>query len=99
MQYSLAYGREQLTVELPEKNVVKVLKIQPAAALDDPMDAVFDVLEDPIETEPLAAIAEGRKSACIVVCDSTRPVPNSEILLPIIQTLEDSGVDSSKSPF
>ena len=96
MQYSLAYGREQLNVELPEKNVVKVLKIQPAAALEDPMDAVFDVLEDPIETEPLAAIAEGKKSACVVVCDSTRPVPNPAILLPILQTLEDSGVDTSK---
>ena len=96
MQYSLAYGREQLDVELPEENVVKVLKIQPAAALEDPMDAVFDVLEDPIEAEPLAAIAEGKKSACIVVCDSTRPAPNPEMLLPILQTLEDSGVDTAK---
>ena len=96
MQYSLAYGREQLTVELPEKNVIKVLKIQPVTALEDPMDAVFDVLEEPIEAEPLAAIAEGRKSACVVVCDSTRPVPNPAMLLPILQTLEDSGIDSSK---
>jgi len=96
MQYSLAYGREQLNVELPEKNVVKVLKIQPAVALEDPMDAVFDVLEDPFEAEPLAAIAEGKKSACVVVCDSTRPVPNPAMLLPILQTLEDSGIDTSK---
>jgi hypothetical protein len=44
MQYNLAYGREQLIVELPEKNVVKVLKIQPTSALEDPLDAVFDVL-------------------------------------------------------
>ena len=96
MQYSLAYGREQLTVELPEKNVVKVLKIQPAAALEDPIDAVFDVLEDPFEAEPLAAIAEGKKSACVVVCDSTHPAPNPVVLLPILQTLEDSGIDVSK---
>jgi nickel-dependent lactate racemase len=96
MQYSLAYGREQLTVELPEKNVVKVLKIQTTDALEDPLDAVFDVLEEPIESEPLAAIAEGKKSACVVVCDSTRPVPNPEILPPILQTLEDSGIDLSK---
>jgi len=96
MQYSLAYGREQLTVELPEKNVVKVLKIQPATALDDPIDAVFDVLEDPIEAEPLAAIAEGKKSACVVVCDSAYPAPNPVVLPPILQTLEDSGIDVSK---
>lgn len=102
MQYRLAYGREQLTVELPEKNVVKVLKIQSSAALEDRdepdavLDAVWDVLEDPIEAEPLAAIAEGKKSACVVVCDSTRPVPNSQILPPILQTLEDSGIDLQK---
>ena len=96
MQYNLAFGREQLTIELPEKNVVKVLKIQPAAALEDPLDAVFDVLEEPIEAEPLAAIAEGKKSACVVICDATRPVQNSLILPPILQTLEDAGVDLSK---
>jgi len=96
MQYSLAYGREQLIVELPEKNVVKVLKTQSAAALEDTLDAVFDVLEEPIETLPLAAIAEGKKSACVVICDSTRPVPNPEILPPILQTLEDAGIDLSK---
>jgi len=96
MQYNLAYGREQLTVELPEKNVVKVLKLQPLAALEDPLDAVFDVLEEPIETEPLAAVAEGKKSACVVICDSSRPVPNPLVLPPILQTLEDAGIDISK---
>ena len=96
MQYSLAYGREQLTVELPEKNVVKVLKLQPAAALEDPLDAVFDVLEEPTETEPLAAIAEGKKSACVVICDTSKPVPNSLVLPPILQTLENAGIDLAK---
>jgi nickel-dependent lactate racemase len=96
MQYSLAYGRERLTVELPEKNVVKVLKIQSTAALEDPMDAVFDVLEEPLEAMPLAAVAEGKRSACVVVCDSTRPVPNPVVLPPILQTLEDAGMDVAK---
>ena len=96
MQYSLAYGRGQLDVELPEKNVVKVLKTQSAAAVEEPLDAVFDVLEEPIEAEPLAAIAEGKKSACVVICDTTRPAPNPIVLAPILQTLEDSGIDLPK---
>ena len=96
MQYSLAYGREQLAIELPEQNVVKVLKTQSSATLEDPMEAVWDVLEVPIEAEPLAAIAEGKKSACVVICDTTRPVPNSVVLPPILQTLEDSGIDLPK---
>ncbi|MDR3111078.1 MAG: nickel-dependent lactate racemase [Planctomycetaceae bacterium] len=96
MQYNLAYGRGQLTVELPEENVAKVLNIHSAPAVEDPMDAVFDVLEDPIEAEPLAAIAEGKKSACVVICDITRPVPNDLVLPPILQTLEDAGIDPQK---
>ena len=96
MQYSLAYGREQLIVELPENNVVKVMKTQPADSVEDPLDAVFDVLEEPIEAEPLAAIAEGRKSACVVVCDATKPTVNPTILPPILQTLEDAGIDVAK---
>jgi nickel-dependent lactate racemase len=96
MQYNLAYGRGQLTVDLPEKNVVKVMQIKHAAEVEDVLDAVFDVLEVPIEAEPLAAIAEGKRSACVVVCDITRPVPNSQILPPILQTLEDAGIDPPK---
>ena len=41
---------------------------------------------------PLANLARGRRSACILVCDITRPVPNHAFLGPMIRILLDNGV-------
>src|SRR6185312_8018617 len=40
----------------------------------------------------LAEIARGRKNACILVCDITRPVPNRLILPPMLRILEEQGI-------
>ena len=42
-------------------------------------------------TSPVV-IARGKRSACILICDITRPVPNGLLLGPIIRTLLDAGV-------
>jgi nickel-dependent lactate racemase len=96
MNYSLAYGRGTLSVDLPEKNVVKVLGIQSSAVLPEPMEEVRRKLANPTASEPLEKIVAGKKSACIVICDITRPVPNKIILPPILQTLEDAGISDSE---
>jgi len=96
MNYSLAYGHGTVSVDLPEKNVVKVLGLQPATALPQPVEEVRRKLAEPNCSEPLAGIAAGKKSACIVICDITRPVPNKIILPPILQTLEEAGIPASE---
>jgi nickel-dependent lactate racemase len=37
-------------------------------------------------------MARGKRTACVAICDITRPVPNKQILPPILQTLEEAGV-------
>jgi nickel-dependent lactate racemase len=44
----------------------------------------------------LAELARGRKDACVVICDITRPVPNQLILEPLLATLESSGIPRDK---
>src|SRR5262249_11034244 len=63
--------------------------IRPAAPLSEPEAAAARVLANPIGTPPLAELARGRKNACILVCDITRPVPNRILLPPILRTLEE----------
>jgi nickel-dependent lactate racemase len=92
MRVHLAYGRSGLEVELPDRNVVRCLRYQPTPALDDPARAVRDALAQPFGTPPLAELARGRRSACVVVSDVTRPVPNTVLLPPILATLEQSGI-------
>ncbi len=92
MRIHLDYGRTGLDVELPEDRLVGPLAIRPAAPLADPEAAVAEVLRRPIGSPPLAEVARGRKNACILICDVTRPVPNRLLLPPILRTLEEQGI-------
>jgi lactate racemase len=92
MRVMLDYGRTGLEVDLPAERVVGPLAIRPAAPLPDPEPAAARVLTEPIGTPPLAELARGRKNACILVCDITRPVPNRILLPPILRTLEQQGI-------
>jgi len=92
MYVHLEYGRTGLDVELPDRNVVKCLGYRPAQPLGDPAAAVRRALAEPIGTPPLAQLACGRRSACVAICDVTRPVPNATILGAVLPVLEESGI-------
>jgi nickel-dependent lactate racemase len=92
MRVHLEYGRTGLDVELPGPNVVGCLRYRPLEPLADPQAAVRRSLERPIGSPPLSELARGRRSACIAVCDVTRPVPNAVLLPPILETLEAAGI-------
>jgi nickel-dependent lactate racemase len=92
LRITLDYGRTGLDVELPDDRVVGPLAIRPAAPLSDPEAAVAQALAQPISSPPLAEIARGRKNACVLVCDITRPVPNRLLLPPLLRTLEEQGI-------
>lgn len=88
----MAFGREGLAIELPEDPRITILEGEDAPALGDPSEAVERSIAGPIGSAPLSEIARGRRDACIVISDVTRPVPNKLILPPILKTLEAAGV-------
>lgn len=92
MRVQLDYGKQGLEVELPDANVVGVLDLTPAPPVANGDAAVRAAIASPIGTRPLAEVAKGRRNACIVVCDITRPVPNHIILPPILDTLAQAGI-------
>jgi lactate racemase len=96
MRVRLEYARTGLEVELPDERVVRTLAYKDAVPLADPQAALAEVLAHPTGTPPLADLARGRTSACIVICDITRPVPNPMMLTPILATLESSGIARDK---
>src|SRR5271167_928978 len=91
MRIKLDYGRTGLDVDLPD-NVVGPLHIKNAEPLANPAQAIRDAIDHPIGTPPLAELAKGCKSACILICDFTRPVPNKLILPPLLHILEEQGI-------
>lgn len=92
IEVSLDYGKTGLSVRLPADRVVGPLEIRKVEPLKDAEAAVAEKLLHPTGTAPLAELARGKKNACILVCDITRPVPNPVILRPVLKTLESQGI-------
>ena len=96
MKVEMRYGTGTLPIEVPDKNVASVLEISESVPLPDENRAVREAIAEPIASPPLAEIAKGQASACIVISDVTRPVPNKVILPPVLETLEASGIAREK---
>ncbi|MEF8824541.1 MAG: nickel-dependent lactate racemase [Desulfohalobiaceae bacterium] len=90
MYANLLYGEKKLEIEVPDG--AAVLDAAPVAAIPDQTEGVRKVLEDPLGTPPLEEMAKGRRDACVVISDITRPVPNKAILPPLLVSLERAGI-------
>jgi nickel-dependent lactate racemase len=92
MQIPLRYGRGTLPVTLPDELEVTVIRKPAMPVLPDPRAAFARALAAPDGAAPLAEEARGARSACILVCDVTRPVPNGVLLRPLVDALLAAGV-------
>ncbi|MBE3134002.1 MAG: nickel-dependent lactate racemase [Acidobacteria bacterium] len=93
VRVTMSYGTQGLDLELPGDWDVTVLAKPPMPVLADPRAAVTSSLESPLGSGSLGEEARGRRSACILVCDVTRPVPNALVLRPLIERLLGAGLD------
>ena len=88
----LAFGRGQLPVRLPAGAAPTLVRKRPLPKLADPHGAVRAALD----RGALRGLAAGRDSACILICDITRPVPNHLFLRPMIEDLMAAGVAAAR---
>src|SRR6267378_622876 len=92
MRLDLNYGRGSYPLDLPDHWDITVIR-KPAMPLQpDARAAVRAALSRPVDARPLTEEARGRKTACILICDITRPVPNVLLLPEIVRQLLDSGM-------
>lgn len=96
MDVSLNYGRGALRVSLPDNVVPTIIRKPEMPVLGAPMASVEAALAEPVGSASLAEIARGKSSACILICDITRPVPNGLLLPPLIRTLLAAGIPSDR---
>ncbi len=95
MKVEMAYGHAGLAVDLPpgaQGSVIRKPALEPAASASD---LVGNALGNPVAADPLSKAASGARSACILICDITRPVPNHLFLRPLIEQLTAAGVPAS----
>jgi nickel-dependent lactate racemase len=92
----LLFGRGHLPVSLPPGAIPTVIRKGSLPKLPDGPAAIRAALENPIGSPSLRALARGRRSACILICDITRPVPNRLFLRPMIETMVAEGIPLSR---
>ncbi|MDB5524324.1 MAG: hypothetical protein JWM58_2087 [Rhizobium sp.] len=88
----ISYGRGHLPLELPGEARPTLIRKQQLPKIADPRAAISHVLAKPINAAPLSELAKGRNSACILICDITRPVPNRLFLRPMIEIMATAGI-------
>src|SRR5580692_4278331 len=92
MQIRFAFGHDGLDVTLPDGPRYELIESRSASALPDVAAALNLALDHPIGSKSLSALAAGRKTAAISVCDITRPAPNWLTLPPLLRRLHAAGI-------
>lgn len=91
-ELQFAFGKHGILLSLPAGPHYEIIESRTASALKDVPSALAFALDHPIGSASLSALAKGKKTAAISVCDITRPAPNRLTLPPLLQRLHDSGV-------
>lgn len=94
MRVKMNYGKNGLVIDLPDSWQAEIIEKIAMPALADPTEAVAKALANPVASAPPAVEAASCRTACILVCDITRPVPNSLFLPPLIKELMKAGIDA-----
>ncbi|MCR9291602.1 MAG: nickel-dependent lactate racemase [bacterium] len=93
MEVELNYGKRGLKVRIPQDAKTTLIQKPPMPVLKDAPAAVSQALQHPVESRSLTELARRAGSACVAICDITRPVPNHLFLRPMIEAMLAAGMD------
>ncbi|CAM4076732.1 nickel-dependent lactate racemase [Lederbergia lenta] len=86
MKTTLLYGKENLTINLPEDALILEPKNLPGVS--DEMEALKNALSNPIGSQPLTRMVKATDKVAIVISDITRPTPNEKLVPALIKELD-----------
>ena len=94
-EIKLPFGRAFLDLKLPANARATIIRKPMQPGLKAPSSAIRAALDEPVQSESLKQLAKGRRNACILICDITRPVPNGLFLRPMITDMMEAGIPAS----
>lgn len=93
---SLKIDSRSVEINIPEKNIIGILKPRITPSLFDVNSAIIRSLINPISCLPLAEMVREKEKIVILASDITRPVPTRLILRPLLEHLVDIGIYKDK---
>jgi len=90
----LKYGKEEVSLPIQGKNIIKILNLKKQKALLNPESRLKNLLKNPINSLSLGdlIIQKKAKKVLIIVNDITRPTPYKVILPPLLDELHQIGI-------
>ncbi len=87
------YDTTRIPLEVPDDTPVLESRTGELKSNRNGREIVREAMDNPIESEPLYKLAEGKKNCVIIISDHTRPVPSRDILPEMIADLRKGNPD------
>ena len=96
MELHFPYGKETLSIDIDDKNLKGVLvsSLHDYKSQKSPKDLVEEALMNPIGSERLSKLSEGKKKVVLICSDHTRPVPSKVIGPPMLREIRKGNPDA-----
>ena len=92
MRIKMKYGKTGLDIDFPDDWSIVRIEKNDMPLLENPQQTLQQAFDSPVGAAPLKEDAQNSSSACILICDITRPVPNAVILPVLIRRLIAAGM-------
>jgi nickel-dependent lactate racemase len=88
----LKFGKQKVEIDIPEKNLLGVLRSRQVPCAPTEEEAVLKALENPIGSPRLRELVKPGEKVCIVICDLTRSWQHTAVYLPfLVEELKKAG--------
>ena len=94
MRVEIPFGKEKVELNIPDKNILDFISgenISPGLNEDK---IIIQALENPVKSRKLSEMALGRRSACIIASDITRPCPSYKFLPRLVEELNKGDIEN-----
>jgi len=92
VKVALPYGQEEITVVIPQQNLIGVYSPKDVAPVADLPQEIIRCLENPIDTKPLRQLVQGVKKVVILADDNTRLTPTDKIIPVLLDEMNAAGI-------
>ena len=92
MKLEFGLGTSTQVVEVPEKNLIGVLRAKPAPAIASEEEEVRRALREPIGAPALREVVHAGEKIAIITSDLTRPMPTRKVMPALLDELYAAGV-------
>lgn len=92
MKLKFGLGTSTQVVEVPEKNLIGVLRAKPAPAIASEEEEVRRALREPVGAPPLRQVVRPGEKIAVITSDITRPMPTRKVMPALLDELYAAGV-------